>query len=277
MEKRVVNVHLVSDSTGETVSSICRSVMTQFDDVEVEEHVWSLVRTPRQVEKVIESIKAYPGIVLCTLVQDSLFKQLQDECANLKTPCIPVLEDTLHEMSRFLGQKVKAKVGKQHQMDEEYFARMEAINYTIQHDDGQQADDLEEADVVLVGVSRTSKSPTCVFISYRGFKAANIPFVKEELLPDNLFKLKNPLIVGLVISPDRLIQIRKTRLVELKEMRETHYIDPEFVEEEVRSARRMFTKQGWPVIDVTRRSVEETAATIIQMLTERKAKEHSGA
>lgn len=273
MDKRIINVHLVSDSTGETVSSICRSVMTQFEDVEVEEHVWPLVRTERQLEKVIEAVRTHPGMVLCTLMQEKSFQQLESECKKLNVPCIPVLDEVMHEMSQYLGQKMKAKPGKQHAMDDEYFARVEAINYTIQHDDGQQADDLEEADVVLVGVSRTSKSPTCVFISYRGYRAANIPFVKEDLLPDNLFKLKNPLIVGLVISPDRLIQIRKTRLVELKELRETHYIDPEFVEEEVRAARRMFTKHGWPVIDVTRRSVEETAATIIQMLTERKAAE----
>lgn len=271
MDRRVVNVHLVSDSTGETVSSICRSVMTQFEDVDVEEHIWSLVRTPRQIEKVVDGVKAFPGIVLCTLVQDSLFKQLNDECEKLKTPCIPVLEEVTRDVSEFLGQKVKAKPGKQHQMDAEYFERVEAINYTIQHDDGQMADDLEEADVVLVGVSRTSKSPTCVFISYRGYKAANIPFVKEDLLPESLFKLKHPLVVGLVISPDRLMQIRKTRLLELHENRHTEYVDIDAIEDEVKQARKLFSRMGWPVLDVTRRSVEETAAGIIQMMNERRA------
>lgn len=270
MDKRVINVHLVSDSTGETVSSICRSVMTQFEDMEVEEHIWSLVRTQRQIEKVIESLKTFPGIVMYTIVQKELYQQLEEACKKLKIPCIPVLEEVLMEVSHYLGQKRNAKPGRQHQMDEEYFARVEAINYTLQHDDGQQAEDLEEADVVLVGVSRTSKSPTCVYLSYRGFKAANIPFVRTDALPDNLYTLKNPLVVGLVISPDRLIQIRRTRLTELKETSHTDYIDPEAVEEEVREARRLFTKQNWPVIDVTRRSVEETSANIIQLMSERK-------
>ena len=270
MDTRIINVHLVSDSTGETVSSICRSVMTQFEELDVEEHIWSLVRTQRQVEKVIEGVKKFPGIVMYTIVQDELNKLLETECKKLKVPCIPVLEEILMEVSGYLGQKRNAKPGHQHKMDSEYFARVEAINYTLQHDDGQQADDLEEADVVLVGVSRTSKSPTCVYLSYRGFKAANIPFVRTDALPENLSNLKNPLVVGLVISPDRLIQIRKTRLNELKENKETTYTNPESVEEEVREARRLFSKNNWPVIDVTRRSVEETAANIIQLINERK-------
>jgi regulator of PEP synthase PpsR (kinase-PPPase family) len=270
MDKRIINVHLVSDSTGETVSSICRSVMTQFEEMEVEEHIWSLVRTQRQIEKVIEGVKTFPGIVMYTLVQEELNKRLEEECKKLKTPCIPVLEEVLMQVSGYLGQKRNAKPGRQHQMDAEYFARVEAINYTLQHDDGQQADDLEEADVVLVGVSRTSKSPTCVYLSYRGFKAANIPFVRTDALPENLSELKNPMVVGLVISPERLIQIRKTRLNELNENKQTSYVDAEAVEAEVREARRLFSKNNWPVIDVTRRSVEETAANIIQLINERK-------
>ncbi len=262
------HLHLVSDSTGETVSSVVRSVMAQFDKVDTEEHHWTLIRTNGQLERALDGIRAEPGIVLYTIVNPELQAQLLDACQELRVPCVSVLARPMREMSSFFGVEAKAQAGRQHQLDEEYFNRVEAINFTLAHDDGQNTEDLEEADIVLVGVSRTSKTPTCVYLSYRGMNAANVPYVKDCPLPDTLFSLKHPLVVGLVISPERLIQIRKSRLISLNEQRDTSYTDMDAIKEEVTEARKLFTKQGWPVIDVTRRSVEETTAKIMQLYHE---------
>ncbi len=270
MQENLQHIHLVSDSTGETVSSIMRSAMSQFDNVKIQEHMWSLVRTKGQMERVMEGIQSQPGMVLYTIIDPDLQQILREGCRKMRMPCVPVLADTIRELSRFLGQNIKAQVGRQYELDEEYFARVEAVNFTLAHDDGQATEDLEEADIVLVGVSRTSKTPTCVYLSYRGINAANVPYVKGCPLPENLFTLKNPFIVGLVIAPDRLLQIRKSRLLSLKETRETSYVEMDAIKEEVTEARRLFTKQGWPVIDVTRKSIEETTATILQLYTKYK-------
>lgn len=268
-----LHIHLVSDSTGETVSSIARSAMSQFEDINPEEHTWSLVRTKGQMEKVIEQIKKEPGIVLYTVIDRDLQAMLLKECRSLKIPCIAVLSRVLMEMSNHFGVEAKASPGRQHELDEEYFERVEAINFTLAHDDGQNTEELDEADVILVGVSRTSKTPTCVYLSYRGLNAANVPYVKDCPLPDTLFKVKNPLIIGLVISPERLVQIRKSRLLSLNEKRDTSYVDMEKIKEEVLEAKKLFLKNKWPVIDVTRKSIEETTANIIQLYTKHKDKE----
>lgn len=260
-----LHLHLVSDSTGETVSSVARSVLSQFDGVEAEEHMWSLVRTKGQMERVIESIRQEPGMVMYTIIDDKLQQKLQQACQAMQIPCVHVLSEVLESLTKFLGVEAKGMVGRQHALDEDYFKRVEAINFTLAHDDGQNTDNLEEADVVLVGVSRTSKTPTCVYLSYRGVNAANVPYVKDIPLPDNLFELKKPLVIGLVISPERLVQIRKSRLVSLNEDRDTSYVDLAAIKDEILEARKLFTKHGWPVIDVTRRSVEETTANIMQL------------
>lgn len=258
------HLHLVSDSTGETVSSVARAAMAQFESVEAEEHVWSLVRTRSQMEKTLTAIREEPGPVLYTVVDAGLRDLLKKTCDELRLPCIAVLGGVVRDLSGFFGVESHAQPGRQHELNEEYFTRVEAINFTLAHDDGQAHWELEEADVVLVGPSRTSKSPTCVYLAYKGLKAANVPFVLECPLPPELETLTRPLVVGLTISSDRLQQIRRTRLQSLKQEEETNYVDAEGIEAEIEASRKLFNRHRWPVIDVTRRSVEETAATIAQ-------------
>lgn len=270
------NLHLVSDSTGETVNSVARAALVQFDDVKTEEFVWSLVRTKSQMDKVIESITQNPGPVLYTLVNSHLRDQIKKECARLNLPCVAVISKVVKELSNYLGQETHASPGKQHELNEEYFTRVEAINYTLAHDDGQGHWDLEDADIVLVGPSRTSKSPTCVYLAYKGFKAANIPFVLNCPLPPSLETLKKPLIVGLTINPDRLLQIRRTRLQSMNQEMDTNYVDLEHMDKEIAESKKLYQKNRWPMIDVTKRSVEETATTIIQYAKKHREKLEEG-
>lgn len=258
------HLHLVSDSTGETVSSVSRAALVQFEDVTPTQHIWSLVRTKGQLEKVIAALDEYPGVVMFTMVNKEMRTALRNACQKRQLPCIPVLGPVIREFASYLNEEATGIPGYQHELSDDYFRRMEAINYTLAHDDGQGHWELEEADIILVGVSRTSKSPTCVYLANRGFKAANVPFVKGIDLPEGLQGLKNPLIVGLTISLDRLLQIRKTRLQSLNEGKDTNYIQTDEVEKEIDISRKYYRQQGWPIIDVTRRSVEETAALIIQ-------------
>jgi len=264
-----ISFHLVSDSTGETVSSIVRSVTALFDGIEPEEHIWSLVRTKGQLEKVVAGIRENPGIVLYTIIDPAMQETLREECKKMNIACIDPLSRTIAEMAASLGMKVSSKAGGQHELDEEYFARVEAINFSIAHDDGQATWDINEADIVLIGPSRTSKSPTGMYLSHRGYRTANIPLVKGCPLPESLLSATKPMIVGLVISPERLVQIRRSRLLSIKEDRDTNYVDLDYIKEEISEARKLFAKHKWPVIDVTRKSVEEVAATIIQHLQQR--------
>lgn len=259
------HLHLVSDSTGETVSSVARAAIAQFDDLDPEDHVWSLVRTSRQLDKVILGIEANPGVVIYTLISKDLRDQLRSYCHQKNLPCIPVLARVMTEMSAFLGVKPSTNPGRQHELNDEYFSRVEAVNFTLAHDDGQATWDLQDADVVVVGVSRTSKSPTCVYLANRGYKAANVPYVKGTPLPENLSSLKRPLVVGLTIDPERLLQIRRSRMQSINQEGETSYTDHEAVLDEIQDAKKFFGKHRWPIIDVTRRSVEETAAQIINL------------
>lgn len=258
------HLHLVSDSTGETVASVARASLAQFDHVTAEEHIWSLVRTKGQLEKVIAALDAYPGVVMFTLVDADMREQLRQACAKRALPCIPILGQAVRELSNYLGEEATGAPGQQYELSEDYFARIDAINYALEHDDGQATWELEQADVVIVGVSRTSKSPTCVYLAYRGYKAANVPFVPHCPLPENLTELKRPLVVGLTISGERLIDIRTTRLAAMNQDKNTDYIHDERVREEIENSKKLFRQNGWPVIDVTRRSVEETATLIIQ-------------
>lgn len=269
---RHIHLHLISDSTGETVCSVARASLAQFDGIDAEEHIWSLIRTKGQLEKVVSEIERFPGVVMYTIVDKTLRDMLKKECARINMPCIPILSRIISELSSYLGVQISAHPGKQHELDDDYFSRVEAMNFTIQHDDGQSAWDIDEADIILVGVSRTSKSPTCMYLAHRGYKAANIPYVSGCPLPPNLEGITGPLVVGLTISPETLIHIRKNRLLSIKEEKHTDYIDLDSVQKEIAEARRFFTKNGWPVVDVTRRSVEETAATIIQWYQEKKYK-----
>ncbi len=258
------HLHLVSDSTGETVSSVARASLVQFDHVEAIEHVWSLVRTQGQLEKIIANLDTYPGLVMFTLVDPTLRETLRQACGKRGLPCIPVLGHVIREMASYLDQEATGHTGAQYELGEDYFARIDAINYALEHDDGQATWELENADIVIVGPSRTSKSPTCVYLAYRGYKAANVPFVPGVPLPENIVTLKQPLMVGLTISGERLIDIRTTRLAAMNQDMRTDYVDEEKVRDEIDSAKKLFRSQGWPVIDVTRRSVEETATLMIQ-------------
>jgi Uncharacterized protein conserved in bacteria len=260
------HVHLVSDSTGETLNAMARAVCARFENVLPIEHIYALVRSPRQLERALMDIEEAPGVVIHTIVDDALRTALEEGVRRLDMPCIAALDPLVSSLQRYLGASISRRVGVQHAMDTDYFNRMDALNYAIGHDDGQGGQDLEQADVVLVGVSRTSKTPTCIYLAHRGVRAANVPLVPTRPPPEKLFELKNTLIVGLTISPDRLIQIRRNRLLSLKEERESTYIDIEAVREEIVKARRLYERQGWPVIDVTRRSVEETAAAVMNLL-----------
>lgn len=258
------HLHLVSDSTGETVSSVARASLAQFDAVNAQEHIWSLVRTRGQLEKVISALDTHPGIVMFTLVDADMREQLRQAAAKRGLPCIPILGHVVRELSNYLDIEATGAPGQQYELSEDYFARIDAINYALEHDDGQATWELEQADIVIVGPSRTSKSPTCVYLAYRGYKAANVPYVPGIDLPENIMTLKQPLVVGLTISDERLIEIRTSRLAAMHQDTNTDYVNEERVREEIDAAKKLFRQQGWPVIDVTRRSVEETATLMIQ-------------
>ena len=260
------HVHLVSDSTGETLNAMARAVCARFENVLPIEHIYALVRSPRQLERALTDIEAAPGVVIHTIVDDELRAALEEGCRKLDMACIAALDPLVSALSRYLGAALSRRVGVQHALDNDYFNRMDALNYAIGHDDGQGGQDLDQADVVLVGVSRTSKTPTCIYLAHRGVRAANVPLVPGRAPSEKLLTLKNALIVGLTISPDRLIQIRRNRLLSLKEDRDSSYIDIEAVRQETVLARRLYERMDWPVIDVTRRSVQETAAAVLNLL-----------
>ncbi len=262
------HLHLVSDATGETIHSVARACLVQFEGVEPLEHVWSLIRTPGQMQKVAAAIEANPGPVLFTLVNDKLRSSLIEACRRIGVPCIPVLDPVIHVLAATFEVEMSGRPGLQHMLDAEYFSRIDAMNYALSHDDGQGVTGLNEADVVLVGVSRTSKTPTCLYLANRGIKAANIPVVPGCPMPEELIRAKQPLIVGLTKDPARLVQVRRNRLrlISGPEHQATDYVDPDTVREEVAFARRLCAKYGWPVIDVTKRSIEETAASILTHL-----------
>ena len=268
-----VHLHLVSDSTGETVRSVARACLSQFEGVTPIEHFWSLVRNEAHLSKVIAGIEAHPGPVMFTMVADGLRESLLATCKRLAVPSIAILDPALSALAGYLGEESGHRPGRQHAMDADYFRRIEAMNYTLAHDDGQLSHDLDKADIVLVGVSRTSKTPTSLYLANRGYRVANIPLVPNVPLPENLGDLKDPLIVGLTNDPARLVQVRKNRLLSLNERDDTDYVDIERVKEEVAEARRLFTRSNWPVIDVTRRSIEETAAAIITYLNQKRGTE----
>ncbi|MBI4031142.1 MAG: kinase/pyrophosphorylase [Proteobacteria bacterium] len=265
-------LHLISDATGTTLQGLARAVLSQFDNIDPVERFWPLVRTEKQLERTIADITDNPGPVYFTLVDQGMRRKLQQSCQKIGVPCFPVLDPLLRGLSAWLGVPAKGIPGLQHALDEAYFHRIDAMDFAMSFDDGQSLEGIDHADVILVGVSRTSKTPTCVFLARRGIMAANVPFVPLVPFPQRVLELKGPLIVGLTEAPDRLVALRKSRLkADPKDARHNNnaYLDPIKVEEEVREARRFFAKRGWPVIDVTRRSVEETAAEI-QILLQRK-------
>lgn len=266
---REVHLHLVSDSTAGTVSAIGRAVIAQFSEISVQEHVWALMRTSKQLERLEEALKQHPGPVLSTVVDEVMSEKLQRICARQNVPCMDPLERVSSGMASYLQQEISPKPGSRHKLNENYFSRIEAIDYTLSHDDGKRHWELASADIILVGPSRTSKSPTCVYLAYNGMRAANVPFVHGVDLPSELFEAKNPLIIGLLIHPDRLIEIRKSRLQAIGHEKLEHYADDEEVKNEIKAARQIYRQHSWPVIDVSNRSVEETAAAIMNIFHRR--------
>jgi [pyruvate, water dikinase]-phosphate phosphotransferase / [pyruvate, water dikinase] kinase len=265
------HLHLVSDATGETLITVARAAAAQYANVSPVEHVYPLVRTQKQMDRVLVEIEEYPGIVLYTLVDEELTGRLERRCTELGLPCRSILGPVLRVFQSYLGTESTHRAGAQHTLNAEYFKRIDALNYTMMHDDGQQVDNLEAADVVLVGVSRTSKTPTSIYLANRGVKTANVPLVPGMPVPAQLEQLKQPLVVGLFASPERIVQIRQNRLLGLNAHREDdQYIDRQAVAEEIAFSRKLCTKHNWPVIDVTRRSIEETAAAVMALLAERR-------
>jgi regulator of PEP synthase PpsR (kinase-PPPase family) len=266
-----LHLHLLSDSTGETLENIAKAALAQYDDVETVRHFWPMVRTEAHLERILQEIAQNPGLVVFTLVNPATRRILEQRCLALGLPAVAPLDPVNDALSGLLGQQAKARPGRQHVLDAAYFARVDAIQWTIAHDDGIASEEWEEADIVLAGVSRSSKTPTSIYLANRGYKTANIPIVVESPPPLNLYKLANPLIVGLTTSADRLIQVRRNRLLSLNQQPDTSYVEEEAVMRELAFARRMFADNGWPVIDVTRRSIEETAAAIIALCNQRRA------
>ncbi len=268
-----LHLHLVSDSTGETLEMVAKAALAQFEDAQVVRHFWPMVRSRQHLDRIVPDLAENPGLVLFTLVNPETRSRLEDHCRQLGLPAVPALDAVTEALENQLGQEAHGRPGRQHIMDEAYFERVDAIHYTIAHDDGVGWEDWEEADIVLAGVSRCSKTPTSIYLANRGYKTANIPLVVECPPPPALFGLRHPLVVGLTTAPERLVQIRRNRLLSLNEATETSYVDGEQVRDEVQFARRMFADNGWPVIDVTRRSIEETAAAVIKLYNERDKRE----
>ncbi|MBD8547274.1 pyruvate, water dikinase regulatory protein [Sphingomonas sp. CFBP 8760] len=266
-----LHLHLLSDSTGETLENIAKAALAQFDDVETVRHFWPMVRTETHLERILQEIAQNPGLVVYTLVNPTTRRILENRCAALGLPAVAPIDPVNDALSAMLGQQAKARPGRQHVLDAAYFARVDAIQWTIAHDDGIAWEEWEEADIVLAGVSRSSKTPTSIYLANRGYKTANIPVVVESPPPSILYRLRNPLIVGLTTSADRLIQVRRNRLLSLNQQADTPYVEQDAVAREIAFARRMFADNGWPVIDVTRRSIEETAAAIVSLVNQRRA------
>ena len=266
------HLHLVSDATGETLLTVARAAAAQYVNVSPVEHIHPLVRSRKQLDRILDELDDAPGIVLYTLLDRELADPLEEKCRALGLPFLSILDPVLQLFQSYLGgEKSTHKIGAQHLLNAEYFKRIDALNYTMLHDDGQHTDDLEQADIVLVGVSRTSKTPTSIYLANRGVKTANVPLVPSVPLPPNLETLRQPLVVGLIASPERIVQIRQNRLLGLKAEQDAEsYVDRKSVADEVAFSRKLCGRHNWPIIDVTRRSIEETAAAIMALLTERR-------
>lgn len=267
-EEKSFHIHLVSDATGETLNSVAKAACVQFQDFKAIEHIYALVRSQRQLQRVLKLIESHPGVVLYTMMNEELRKELEDRCRSLNMPAIAILDPVLNILRGFLGTEASHKTGGQHGMDAAYFRRIDAMNFSLAHDDGQNVHDLDQADIILVGVSRTSKTPTALYLANRGIRAANVPIVHNQPLPPTIENLTRPLIVGLTASPERLVQIRRNRLLSLNETTETDYINVDAVRDEIIYARKLMAKFGWELIDVSRRSIEETAAAILNLYQE---------
>lgn len=273
MSDHRINLHLVSDATGETLNAIARATTVQFEHADIIYHRWSLIRTRFQLHRVLEGVEHEPGPVLSTLVDRALRGELETTCRRLNVPLVNVLDPVMNLLQEYIGEQADARPGRQYALNADYFRRIDAMHYVLAHDDGQAQPGLAEADVVLVGVSRSSKTPTCFYLANRGIKAANIPLVPNLPEPPGLDTAQCP-VIGLTLEAQSLIEIRRHRLrligaantAGIMRQNSTEYVDEDAVKAELLWARRLCTRRGWPVIDVTRRSIEETAATVLQLM-----------
>lgn len=266
--QRYFHLHLISDATGETLSTVAKAAAAQYADFRPIAHIYALVRTPTQLNRALREIEEQPGIVLFTLINDDMRRQLEKQCEAIGIPCLSILDPVISMLSQYLNTASRPQVAGQHALNSDYFRRIDALNFTMAHDDGQDLEDLEKSDIILLGVSRTSKTPTSIYLAQRGIKTANIPIVPRIPVPQKLFDVRGPLIVGLIASAERIAQIRRHRLLSLKESRSTDYADPRLITDELMFMKTLCSEHAWPMIDVTRRSVEETAAAILNLLSE---------
>ncbi len=269
--KNFFHVHLISDATGETLHAVARAAAAQYANVRAIEHTYPLIRSRDQLDKAIGNIEASPGIVLCTLVDVELAEHLKTKCQEFGLPCVSILDPVLTVYRSYLGTEQTPKIGGQYILNAEYFRRIDALNYTIIHDDGQHPEGLDNADIILLGISRTSKTPTSMYLANRGIKTANVPLVPNVPVPVELGQTTKPLIVALISSPERIMQVRRNRLLSLKVENDTDYVDRRAIAAEITETKKLCARNNWPVIDVTRRSIEETAAGILSLYNERKA------
>lgn len=267
--QKFFHLHLISDATGETLIAAGRAAAAQYANARSIEHIYPLVRTEKQLLKVLDEIDAEPGIVLYTIVDEKLALLLDRRCAAIGVPCVSVLEPVLNLFQSYLGAPAGRRSGAQHVLDADYFRRIDALNFTMEHDDGQLPHDIDEADIILIGISRTSKTPTSIYLANRGLKTANVPIVTGMPLPPALAEAERPLIVGLIASTDRIAQVRMNRVLGSSQGYDSEaYVDRATIAEELRYARQLCDRHGWPVIDVTRRSIEETAAAVVALLNQ---------
>lgn len=268
MTTQDLHIHLVSDSTGETVHQIARACLAQFPGVTPTEHVWTLVRSERHLDAIFAGVERSPGLLLMSIVDETLRQQIEDRCVEHNIPHVSVLDHVVQLFAEVLGQTSQNLPGRQRKLDSAYFKRIAAVDFAVSHDDGLNMGNLANADILLVGVSRTSKTPTSMYLAHRGYRVANYALVPHVEFPIHyLDGLDHLLVVGLTNDPKRLSQVRKTRQIAMSDAQNKTYAEIDAISEEVRQARRLFTANSWPVIDVTRRSVEETAAAVIQLHT----------
>ena len=268
---RSFHLHMISDATGETLVTIAKAVRVQYSQVRAVEHIHPLVRSRRELDRVLKDVEASPGIVLYTIVNEELAGALEQFCKKINVPCVPVLRTILQVFGSYLGTPSTPTVAGQHVLDADYFRRIEALNFTMLHDDGHLPENLDDADILLVGISRTSKTPTSIYLANRGYKTANVPLVPGVPLPPKLEKATDAFVVGLVASADRIAQVRQNRVLEHAAAHLDRYVDREAIAAEIAETRQLCARRGWPVIDVTRRSIEETAAAILRLYHDRGA------
>lgn len=271
--QRYFHLHLVSDATGETLNTVAKAAAAQYSDFRPIAHIYALVRTASQLNRALREIEEQPGIVLFTLINPDIRRHLEQQCESMGVPCLSILDPIISILSQYLNATSRPQVAGQHALNTDYFRRIDALNFTMSHDDGQNLEDLDKSDVVILGVSRTSKTPTSIYLAQRGIRTANIPIIPNLPVPQKLLEVQGPLVVGLIASAERIAQIRRHRLLSLKESRSTDYIDPRLITNELMFMKTLCSSKDWPMIDVTRRSVEETAASILNMLAETRRQE----